>query len=331
MRIFITGGTGFIGKSLTKRLLDEENEVVLLLRNPAKASQYPGGISFVQGDLSSEDALLEGMRDCDLVFHMAAYTKPWAKDPGIAYKTNVEGTVNVLEAAIKRGVKKVILTSTGGTMGFSNEKRLVNEMTNPDPEFHTVYERTKAEAEKRAIEYSLKGLHVVIVNPTRVFGPGELTKSNSVTKIIKLYLRGVWRIIPGNGHTIGNYAYIDDVVEGHLLAVYSGANGERYILGGENLSYKEFFGTIGKVAGKKRRLINLPLPLLKIIIKITSGLTKITGLPPALTQDWLDKYLEDWIISSEKAESQLGYKITPFRTGVERTIIWLNSGGNKNE
>jgi nucleoside-diphosphate-sugar epimerase len=324
MRIFITGGTGFIGKSLTKRLLDEQNEVVLLLRNPAKASQYTGRISFVQGDLFSEDALLEGMRDCDLVFHMAAYTKPWSKDPGMAYKTNVEGTVNVLEAAIKRGVKKVILTSTGGTMGFSNEKRSVNEMTNPDPEFHTVYEKTKAEAEKRAIEYSLKGLHVVIVNPTRVFGPGELTESNSVTKIIKLYLRGLWRIIPGNVNTIGNYAYIDDVVEGHLLAAYSGANGERYILGGENLSYKEFFGTIGEVAGKKRGLINLPLPLLKIIIRITSGLTKITRLPPALTQDWLDKYMEDWIMSSKKAESQLGYKITPFRTGVERTIVWLN-------
>lgn len=324
MKIFITGGTGFIGRRLTEKLAYQNHDIVLLLRDQSMAASFNGQkVEFVSGDLFDEEALNKGLEGCEWVFHMAAFTEPWSKDPSRAFRTNVTGTINVLEAAVRNNVKKVVFTSTGGTMSFSHDGKPVSELTNQDPEYHTLYEKTKAEAERAAIDYCKKGLHVVIVNPTRVYGPGKLSKSNSLTKIIRLYISGLWRIIPGNGESIGNYVFIDDVVEGHILAATLGRKGERYILGGENLTFRELFRITGEISGKKRKLFTLSLRLLKMIMRLTTLLTKITGIPPVITREWLDKYLNDWIMSSEKAVSELGYKITPFREGVAETINWL--------
>ena len=324
MKIFITGGTGFIGRRLTEKLAYQNHDIVLLLRDQSMAASFNGQkVEFVSGDLFDEEALNKGLEGCEWVFHMAAFTEPWSKDPSRAFRTNVTGTINVLEAAVRNNVKKVVFTSTGGTMSFSHDGKPVSELTNQDPEYHTLYEKTKAEAERAAIDYCKKGLHVVIVNPTRVYGPGKLSKSNSLTKIIRLYISGLWRIIPGNGESIGNYVFIDDVVEGHILAATLGRKGERYILGGENLTFRELFRITGEISGKKRKLFTLSLRLLKMIMRLITLLTKITEIPPVITREWLDKYLNDWIMSSEKAVSELGYKITPFREGVTETIKWL--------
>ncbi len=326
MRVFITGGTGFIGTRLTEKLISENHNVTLLSRNPS-ASVFTGidKVNFIKGDLSNKAALLEGMKDCDLVFHMAAWVKPSFKDPTIVTGINIDGTVNVFDAALESHVKKVVFTSTGGTMSYSHDGNPVDENTNPEPILHTLYEKTKAEAEKIAIDYSKKGLAVITVNPTRVYGPGKLTESNSMTKIIRLYMSGLWRIIPGNGKSIGNYVFIDDVVEGHILAARFGRSGERYILGGENHSFRGLFDIIGETAGKRRILVNLPAGLMKGIIKGFMVMSKISGSPPAITMDWLDKYLNNWIMSSDKAANELGYKITPLSEGVSRTVQWLKT------
>jgi farnesol dehydrogenase len=325
MRIFITGGSGFIGQRLAEKLLAEKNEVVLLLRDPDRMHKLKlTGCRVVTGDILNKPALIEGMRNCDLVFHLAAYTRPWSKDPKVPYKVNVGGTVNVLEAAVHMGVPKVVVTSTAGTMSFSHDGKPVNESTHTNPELHTSYERTKAEAEKICVEYSRKGLDVVIVNPTRVYGPGELTKSNSLTKIIKLYRKGFWRILPGNGNSVGNYVYIDSVVDGHILAASKGLSGERYILGGDNLSYTDLFRIIGEEAGRVRKLLCLPLPLLKTTLKISALFADLTGLQPLLTKEWLDKYLKNWVMSSDKAKTHLGYEIIPFNEGVRETLKWCD-------
>jgi len=326
MRVFITGGTGFIGSRLTEKLISEKHEVTLLARNPS-AVPFTGNdkVNILKGDLSDKSALLEGMRGCDWVFHLAAWAKPTYKDPEIVTAVNIDGTVNVFDAARECRIKKVVFTSTGGTMSYSHDGNPVDESTNPDPMLHTLYERTKSEAEKIAIDYSKKGLAVTIVNPTRVFGPGKLTESNSMTKIIRLYISGLWRIIPGNGKSIGNYVFIDDVVEGHILAARFGRSGERYILGGENHNFLSLFDIIGKASGKRRILVNLPAGLMKGIIKVFMFISKTSGSPPAITMDWLEKYLNNWIISSDKAVHELGYEITPLAEGISRTIRWLKS------
>ena len=331
MRVFITGGSGFIGQRLAEKLLAGNNEVVLLLRDPERGRKLMyAGCQVVTGDILNKPALIEGMRSCDLVFHLAAYTRPWSKDPEIPYKINVAGTVNILETAVMTGVPKVVVTSTAGTMSFSRDGKPVNESTNPNPEFHTSYERTKAEAEKICVDYSRKGLDVVIVNPTRVYGPGELTKGNSLTRIIKLYRKGLWRILPGNGNSVGNYVYIDNVVSGHIMAASKGLSGERYILGGENLSYKDLFRIIGEESGRVRRLVRFPLPILKATLRGSKIFADISGLQPLLTREWLDKYLKNWIMSSDKAKEHLGYDVIPFRAGVAETFKWIDITKNQN-
>jgi nucleoside-diphosphate-sugar epimerase len=329
MKVFVTGGTGFIGTRLTERLISENHNVIILARNPSVASfAVNDKVTLLKGDLFNKAVLREGMKDCDWVFHMAAYAKPFYKDPAVISGINVGGTVNVFEAALERRVKKVVFTSTAGTMSYSHSGRPVDELTNPEPELHTLYEKTKAEAEKIALDYSKMGLDIVTVNPTRVYGPGKLSESNSLTKIIRLYKSGLWRIIPGDGKSIGNYVFIDDVVEGHILAARYGRSGERYILGGENQSFRELFRIIGMAAGKIRIMVNLPAGLMKGIIRMVILFSKITGTPPAITKDWIDKYLNDWIMSSDKAIKELGYNVTPLSAGVYRTIQWLKTEQN---
>ena len=196
---------------------------------------------------------------------------------------------------------------------------------NPDPQYYTQYEKTKAEAEEIALKYCASGTNIVIVNPTRVYGPGKLSKSNSLTKIIKLYISGFWRIIPGDGNSKGNYVFINDVVDGLILAAFSGRKGERYILGGENLTFREMFDKIGEADGRKRIVFSLNAGFLGIVIKFSNLLTRVFRIPPIITREWLDKYLNDSIISSDKAVKELGYKITPFAEGVTETIRWLKS------
>jgi nucleoside-diphosphate-sugar epimerase len=329
MKVFITGGTGFIGNRLTERLVADKHNVVLLVRNPDGKSWFPDpGIKIIKGDISDIAALETGMTGCDLVFHLAALTKPWSKDPTLAHRTNAEGTSNVLETALKCRVAKVVMTSTGGTLSYSSDGKPADESKVVTVPYHTDYESTKAESENIARAFSSKGLNVTIVNPTRVYGPGKLSMSNSVTKIVSLYIRGLWRLMPGDGRSIGNYVFIDDVVEGLMLAAISGKSGERYILGGENISYRDLYRMMGEASGCKRAVIYIPAGIIKIPLSVVEFFFRLIGKTPPITSNWLDKYLKNWILSSSKAEKELNYRITPFQEGVKKTIEWLKAEKN---
>lgn len=330
MKVFVTGASGYIGSHLARQLLEEGHDVTVLVRD-VQAFRGAGldGLKIVRGDISDHDSLKFGMEGCDWVFHLAAYAKPTSIDRNIPYRVNVEGTVNVLRAAEATGARKVIFTSTGGTMGFSRDGRPVNEQTGYNPDYHTVYERTKAEAEKIAMNSSSPDREVVVVNPTRVFGPGKLSKSNAITRIMKLYCQGLWRIIPGDGSSIGNYSFIRDVVNGHILAAKNGKGGERYILGGENISFGELFETLGRVHGTKRKMITTSERSLKNIARISGIVTGALGKPPLISDSWIEKYLQNWILSSEKAVKGISYKITPFEDALRITVRWIKTGGDE--
>jgi farnesol dehydrogenase len=171
---------------------------------------------------------------------------------------------------------------------------------------------------------------VVIVNPPRLYGPGLLNKSNSVTILIKKYLKGTWRIIPGTGNAIGNYVFIDDVVNGHILAMKNGISGERYILGGENISFNGFFNSLSKVSGKKYMLFHLPFPVILAISKIEFFLAEKFGKKPLITPPWAKRYLQNRPVSSKKAIAHLKYSITPLNEGIRKTIEWLKTKQNGN-
>ena len=326
MKCFVTGANGFIGSGLVKALSLRGHEVYCLVRSAEKFAAIQGNHIYpVFGNIESMNSLIGGTQGCDVVYHLAAYTKPWSADPTLPYRINVGGTLNLLKASVLNGVKRFMFTSSAAVFGPSKNNQTISESYIGIAPYFNEYESTKATAERYALEYMTKGLEVIILNPTRVFGPGVLNKSNSITKIIKLYQKGRWHIIPGDGTKIGNYAFIDDVIYGHIQAAEKGIPGEHYILGGENMTFDKFFGVLAYQTGKNRLLIHFPLWILVVIAHILEFQVRITGIPPLITSSWVKKYLKHWCLSSEKAIIGLGYKITPFSTGIRKTLSWLSN------
>ena len=199
MKIFITGATGYIGQQLTARLLEQGHIVHALCRTLPQGSLYEHpNLRIFFGDLSNKYALADAIDGCQQVYHLAAYARPWAKDSETFFEINVNGTVNVLNAALAAGVEKLVYSSTGATFGVSNGKPITEESVRKI-DFFTEYESSKFVAEERIEHYALKGLHGVIVHPCRVYGPGLWSESNAVSHLIKSYVEGNWHVIPGNG------------------------------------------------------------------------------------------------------------------------------------
>jgi nucleoside-diphosphate-sugar epimerase len=323
MKALVTGATGFLGINLCNELIKRGYEVNALYRSEAKAKFLKHkNINLFKGDITDIKSIENAVTGCDYIFHMAAYAQVWAKNSDTFYKINYIGVKNVLDIAEKAGVKKVIITSTAGVFGPSNNK-IVDENTIRKVNYFSLYEKTKAEAEELTLQRAEKGLNVVIVNPSRVFGPGLMSKSNSVAKIIKLYIEGKFRLLPGNGKSIGNYVFVDDVVNGHILALEKGISGEKYILGGENISYIDFFKVLAEISGKKYLLFKFPLYLMLFISFFMLLMAKSFGIKPLITPGWVRKYNYNWILTSKKSQEKLGYKITPLRTGIAKTLDFI--------
>lgn len=323
MKILVTGSTGFIGINLAVKLAEQGHIIHALYRSETKIKPiiHPNIILF-KGDINNRQSIERAMQGCDSVFHLAACSKVWSNSKNSFYKTNFIGTKNILDIARNMDIYKIVITSTAGVLGPSID-RIVDEETKRRTPFFNEYERTKGMIEELSKRYAAEGMNIVIVNPSRVFGPGIMSTSNSVTRIIQLYYKGQFRIIPGNGKSIGNYAYIDDVVSGHILALNKGKPGERYILGGENLSYNKFFKTIGQIIGKNRMMIKLPLFIMLGISWTMLIIAKIFNIPPLITPELVKKYICNWELSTDKAINELSYKITPFTVAVEETLHYL--------
>ncbi len=325
MKIFVTGGTGYLGNKLVAELSASGKEVNAICHNPSKNKflQFPG-VKIFEGDTRDPASMKKAMQGCTHVYHLAGYARVWSKDPENYYAINVGGTKNILDAAIECGVEKVVYTSTAGVLGPSREKP-VNESDKRIGKILNEYEDSKTQAENLCIEYAQKkGLNVTIVNPPRVYGPGLRSESNGLSNMIKQYLESNWRIIPGDGEGIGSYVYIDDIIRGHILAMEKGRPGERYILSGENATYNEFFKTLAKVSGTKKNLIKLPLPIMLFAGQFMLFKTKLTGKPPLLTPKWIKKYTDNWALDCEKAKNELGYSYISLEEGFKKTLEWIN-------
>ncbi|MFO7723490.1 MAG: SDR family oxidoreductase [Bacteroidales bacterium] len=320
MTILVTGATGLIGGKLALHLADQGVKVHALCRSAAKAAglSHPN-ITIFHGTIEDERALTLAMEGCEQVYHLAAYTGVWRRDSGYYTRINVDATHRVLQLATAAGVRRVVITSTAGVLGPSGNGTIDEESQAPASYF-TYYEESKARMEEMICAFPKGPIEIVIVNPSRLYGPGPLNKSNSVTKLLVQYLRGKWHFLPGNGNGRGNYAFLEDVVQGHILAMEKGIDRQRYILGGENLSYKELFQRAGKVAGCTRTMIPFPNSLMLTTAALTKIFATLTGTPPLITPGWVRKYYHDWNLSCRKAERELGYRITPFEEGVEKII-----------
>lgn len=323
-KIFLTGATGFIGKALARRLTELGWQVHALVRDPQKAGdlRHPN-LTLFKGDLDDRRSVEEAMDGCTRVFHLAAYARAWAPDPVVFEETNYVGGLNILEVALAQGVMRVVTTSTAGVFGHSRDGTPTTEESEGEEHLMTTYERSKSKLEKAIGHYIAEGLQVVVVNPARVFGPGPLDQSNGETMVIQKYLQGRFRFLPGDGSSTGSYVNVDDVVNGHLLAMEKGRSGERYILGGENASFREFFDAIGRISGHPRRMFDFPIPLIMAFARLQLFLANRFGRPPVLTPELVRKYVRRWDFSSEKAARELGYTFRPLEQSLRETIEWL--------
>lgn len=322
-KVFVSGATGFIGIQLVKRLIDSGNKVHALYRSDAKADLIRiEGVTLFKGDIMDKQCLSRAMKGCSQAYHVAAYAAVWSKDPALFFRFNVDGTLNVLEAARLTGIDRIVVTSTAGILGPS-EKEPVNENSPVPSSFFTLYEDSKYKMEQELNKFNNSTPEVVIVNPTRVYGPGFLSKSNGMSLMIKKYIAGSWRFIPGDGKRMGNYVYVEDVVSGHLLAMEKGKPGERYVLGGEDITYNQLFDFVRTSSGVSKRLFHIPVQLLFFAAGLFSILSKVTGKPPLIVPSWVRKLTHNWVVSSEKAIKELGYAPMNAKKGIDRTVQWL--------
>ncbi len=329
MKVFITGASGYIGRELTRHLLNTGFEVNAFVRalphNPLPS--HPA-LSIHLGELSRVDQLQQAMRGCQIVFHLAAYAKPWAKNIGDYHRVNVQGTLNVMQAALATGVRRVIHSSSCGVFGRSNGAP-VNEEHISDVPLLTEYDESKSKAEELIREFVEKAnLEVIIVSPAKVYGPGIWTESNAVSQLIRAYVQGEWHLLPGDGKAVACFAYIEDVVRGFVLAAKNGRSGERYILGGENLSFKDFFKTLADVSGKKYWLFPVPTKAMLLFGWKEEMNARLFNKQPLITRKWIKKYNYHLACSSDKAIRELGYEVTPLRTGISHTLQWLEEEQN---
>ena len=324
MNIFLTGGSGFIGNALLRKLIQSGEHVHLLLRPKAAEQQlHYQNITVFKGDILDTENIEQAMQGCDRVYHLAAMAKNWSFNPYDFELVNVNGTANVLRIAGQLGIKKVVFTSTSMIFGPSNGQPVTESQSKQDF-IYTDYARAKAKSEQLISEFTQNDLKIVSVYPTRLFGPGLMTEGNAATQMIKLYMQGKWRYILGNGSAYGNYAYIDDIVDGHIQAMQYGKSGSRYILGGDNLSYNDFFRQIDAITGKNHLLLHIPLPVALFFSRIELIKARLLHIYPLITPEWVRVFGQDWLFSSDLAQKEIGYIITPFEKAMRRTIEWLH-------
>ncbi|HYF33225.1 MAG TPA: NAD-dependent epimerase/dehydratase family protein [Chitinophagaceae bacterium] len=325
MKVFITGATGYIGHQLAREAVTRGHTAHILVRDlNAQYIPVDPNIVVFRGDVTDKDSILMAMKGCDSVLHAAGITKFRVRDNSIFYKVNVEGTRNVLDAALILGIKKFVFTSSGAVIGPSGK----HPMSESDPRviaFENDYEISKHWAEQLVKEYNARGLCAMTVAVSRVYGPGIATDGNVVSKMLSKMLSAGIAFVPTKGDKVANYVFIDDVVSGHFLALERGTCGEKYIIGGENISYNTFFQYVREHAPKKIRVIRTPKALLVAWSFLHMLVYGITGRQTNISPRTIRRAFQNRALTSEKAISQLGYTITPFSEGIRATILHLQN------
>lgn len=322
MKVFITGATGYIGHRLAHNFASRGHIVHALVRSPQKADtlQHKNIVLF-SGDVNNNRALTEASRGCDVSIHTAAFAAIYAKDPSQFEKINIAGTREVLNASQENGVKKFIFISSAGVLGPSSLGP-VTELTERSIPYFNEYERTKGVAQSFVLQQNSENMPTVALNLTRVFGPGLLTEANATTRLVDKVAKQSWRIIPGNGKSVGNYVFIDDVIQACHRAIEKGRGGHNYIIGADNLSFNEFFETVKKLSGANHAMIKMPVGVIMTASRIMKLMARF-GSNPAITPEWVKRYMYDWVLDNTKARTELEMEFTPFEEAIKKTLEWL--------
>lgn len=325
MKIFITGATGYVGNQLAHELALQGKELNILVRD-IHAANLPGcnNIKLFKGDITDRKSIALAIKDCTHVYHCAAIAKLALADRNAFFDVNVQGTRNILEASLNANVQKLVFTSSAAVFGPTLTIPFTENSSRIEP-FESDYDHSKYLAENLVREFVTRGLNAVIVNPSRVYGPGPATYSNAVNRMMQYIMNKKIVVLPKIDHYLSNYCYIGDVVNGHILAMKKGLAGENYILGGENISYGQLLQSVTTYAATKNHIIKIPVPILKVIAFISRLINKNTELTPAM----ITRFAKHRLLNSEKAKNKLGYRITPFEEGIKSTVDFLKKTSYK--
>ncbi|MCB9283267.1 MAG: NAD-dependent epimerase/dehydratase family protein [Lewinellaceae bacterium] len=321
MKYLVTGANGYIGTHLIQALLKRGHTVNAFILPGTNTSDldHPN-ITLYEGDILRYVDVARALKDCDAAFHLASLLSPWEKDPGQFHRINVIGTQTLLRACVYQQVRRVVVSSSCGIFGPSRNGLMVSEKTDNYANLHEPYELSKYHQMEVAKNFLDEGLEVLLVYPTRVYGPGIKSMGNTMTSILEGTLNGTWRFIPGNGQSIGNYVYVTDVAKGMLLAMERGISGEDYILGGQNATYNDLFEILQHLSRRQFNLYRIPPFLIRFIGKMEELRARWTGRKPLITVNSAEKFTTDWLVSTRKAREELDFHPIPLEEGIRRTI-----------
>jgi dihydroflavonol-4-reductase len=325
MKALVTGATGFVGAAVARALGAAGWQVRVLVRSGSNRSnlQSPAW-DVVEGDLADLRSLERALEGCRGLFHVAADYRLGVRDPTQLYRTNVEGTRHILSAARTAGVARIVYTSSVATIGIPSDGSPGEERT-PVAESHMIghYKRSKYLAEQVARDAARTGMSVVIVNPSTPVGPGDIKP----TPTGQLVLDAASGRMPAYVDTGLNIVHVDDVAAGHLLAFERGRAGERYILGGEDMTLQTILGQIARLVGRAPPRIRLPYAVVLPVAYLAEGFAKISGRSGRVTLEGVRMSRKRMFFSSAKAVSELGYRWRPPLQAFEDALRWYRERG----
>ncbi len=325
MTVLVTGATGFVGSAVVRHLLKAGADVAVLVRSNSDRRNLSNlNVEIREGDLRDKRSLERACSGCDTLFHVAADYRLWARDHRDLYASNVDGTRNVMQAALEAAVEKIVYTSSVATLGTNANGTPGNEttpVTIDDMIGH--YKRSKFLAEQAVIQMiDEHDLPAIIVNPSTPVGPGDI-KPTPTGRVVRDAQAGK---IPAYVDTGLNIAHVDDVAAGHLLAFDNGQIGRRYILGGENLSLREILSIIAEICGRTPPRIKLPRSLVFPIAYASEAWAWVTnGAEPQATVDGLKMARKKMFFDSTRANDELNYHARPAREALSDAVAWFRS------
>ena len=325
MTTLVTGASGFLGSHVA-RLLAERGDVVRLFVRSSSSERMLEGISAdrVVGDLRDAASVSRAVAGVHTVYHVAADYRLWARHSREIYESNVEGTKNLLKAARRAGVARFIYTSTVATVAVHRKGPLPDESTVTSlADMIGVYKKSKWLAEQEVLGAAASGFPVVIVNPTSPVGPGD-AKPTPTGRIIVDFLKGR---MPAYVDTGLNFVSVEDAAAGHLLAAERGRVGERYILGGENLTLKSVLDILARISGGTAPKVRLPHILALAAGYADAGLSFLMGREPRIPIDGVRMARHRMFVNTEKARRELGFAPGPVAAALSRAVLWYQSNG----
>jgi dihydroflavonol-4-reductase len=325
MLTLVTGATGFVGSHVARALANAGDRVRVLVRPTSNLKALEGiAVEPVEGDLRDAGSLDRAVNGVQRVFHVAADYRLWTRHPEEIYESNVEGTRRLLDASQRAGVERVVYTSTVATIAVPRHGALPNEETTATiEEMIGHYKKSKFMAEQVAIDAARAGAPVVIVNPTAPVGPGDW-KPTPTGKIILDFLNGK---MPAYVDTGLNVAPVEDVAAGHLLAAEKGRAGERYILGGRNMTLKQILDSLAPIAGRPAPRVRLPHAMALAAGYADELFSRIAGREPKIPVEGVKMSRHRMFVESDKAQRELGYTPTSVEAGLERAVRWYEARG----